>query len=173
MNKENILLTMSLSLLILTTMGTIRYFNEESKKEETIEVPESIKSKIPNPLPEMPYQDLIDALIWVESNGNPVAYGDLHLGEPSVGILQIRKVMVDDVNRILSLQGKSKRYIYTDRYDQTKSLEMFVIYVKHYHGGFDDYEAIARTWNGGPLGTYKKSTEKYWEKVNTQLTSTR
>lgn len=170
-NKENVFLLMSLSFLILTTIGAIKYIN--NPQTEVIQFSNEIKYKLPNPSPEIPYQDLVDALIYVESKGNPLSHGDLHLGEPSVGILQIRKVMVDDINRILRLQGSKKRYTYEDRYDEGKSLEMFVIYVKHYHGGFDDYEAIARTWNGGPLGNYKRSTDRYWEKVNTQLTSTR
>jgi hypothetical protein len=116
------------------------------------------------------YKDLLNALIEVESNGNPRAVGDTHLkGGPSIGILQIRPVMVDDVNRILRLQGKPKRYTYSDRYDEEKSVEMFLIFVDYYHGGFDDYEAIARTWNGGPNGLQKKSTDKYWNKVNNHL----
>ena len=42
--------------------------------------------------------DILSAIIYVESKGNPQAYAP---GEDAVGILQIRKCMVDDVNRIL------------------------------------------------------------------------
>ena len=46
--------------------------------------------------------DIMNAIIQVESRGNPKAHAQ---GEDAVGILQIRKCMVDDVNRILKRQG--------------------------------------------------------------------
>lgn len=113
--------------------------------------------------------ELIRALIEVESNGRVNALGDLHLGEPSIGVLQIRKVMVDDINRILKMKKSPLRYTYNDRYDKYKSVEMFYIYIDHYHKGEDDYEILARSWNGGPYGYKKPSTLKYWTKVSNEL----
>lgn len=141
----------------INNTNTINIVSDESYNQE-IEI-----------LERMDRYDLIRAMIQVESSGRVDAIGDLHLGEPSIGILQIRKVMVDDVNRILSLSGSNLRYTYEDRWDKYKSVEMFFIYSEYYHTNLDDYEAIARTWNGGPNGHRKKSTKKYWEKVNTTL----
>ena len=44
---------------------------------------------------------LLSSMMYVESNYNDSAY---HKGEDAVGCLQIRKCMVDDVNRILRKQ---------------------------------------------------------------------
>ena len=63
--------------------------------------------------------DLLSALIFVESSDNDSAY---RASEGAVGCLQIRKTMVDDINRILKRQGKSKRYAYIDRWSRDKSI---------------------------------------------------
>ena len=57
---------------------------------------------------------LLSAIIHVESSNNDSAY---RASEDAVGCLQIRKCMVDDVNRILKRQGKIKRYYYEDRWN--------------------------------------------------------
>ena len=73
--------------------------------------------------------DLLSALIFVESSDNDSAY---RASEGAVGCLQIRKTMVNDINRILKRQGKSKRYTYIDRWSRDKSIQMFEIYCKYY-----------------------------------------
>jgi hypothetical protein len=113
---------------------------------------------------------LIDAIISVESSNGKRVYGDLHLGEPSVGVLQIRPIMVDDVNRILRLQGSDKKFTYNDRYSKEKSIEMFLIYTNYYaFDNLDNPEHIARIWNGGPDGHKQYATLNYWNKVNKQI----
>ncbi len=42
-------------------------------------------------------EELIKAMAFVESGGNPATIGDLNLGTPSVGLLQIRPIMVREV----------------------------------------------------------------------------
>ena len=113
-------------------------------------------------------KDLINALIYVESRGNDSAVGDIHLGEPSVGVLQIRPVMVREVNRILKKMGSTQRYKLKDRFDRQSSIEMFLFW-KNYHHPEGGFEEIARCWNGGPRGLKNKRTEKYWAKVQNQL----
>lgn len=107
-------------------------------------------------------QEIVLGMIQVESNGNDEAYNEL---EDAVGCLQIRPIMVREVNRILKMKGEEYRFKMKDRWDREKSLEMFWIW-RDYHHPDSDYEIIARNWNGGPNGYKKKSTEKYWEKVN-------
>jgi len=107
---------------------------------------------------------LLEAIIVVESNGNDSCIGDRNLGRPSVGCLQIRPIMVREVNRILRKQKIKKKYKLKDRYSRKKSIEMFYIW-KDYHHSEDSDEVIARCWNGGPKGWKKKSTNYYWAKV--------
>lgn len=109
--------------------------------------------------------ELIQALIMVESSGNNSAYNEK---EDAVGCLQIRRVMVKDVNRILKKQGKDKQFKLKDRWDCDKAVEMFEIYTDYYHPDADD-ETIARGWNGGPGGHKKQATEKYWSKVRSHI----
>ena len=117
----------------------------------------------------IPEQDLVSALILVESRGNDSAIGDRHLvGEEAVGALQIRPVMVREVNRILKIQKSDKRYKLKDRFDRQKTLEMFYIW-KNYHHSDSDFETIARNWNGGPRGYKRSSTLRYWKKVQKEL----
>lgn len=113
---------------------------------------------------------LIDALIIVESQGNDSAVGDTHLGAPSIGVLQIRPIMVREVNRILKLKGTKHRYKMSDRWDRDKSIEMFRIWQEFHHDD-SNYEEIARSWNGGPKGPKNPKTYSYWKKVENQLAS--
>ena len=115
-----------------------------------------------------PIDDLINALIYVESRGIDSAIGDKHLGEPSVGVLQLRPIMVREVNRILKIQGKIKRFKLKDRFDRQKSINMFMVW-KNWHHPNEDIEKITRNWNGGPRGYQYKRTLPYWVKIQKQL----
>jgi len=112
--------------------------------------------------------DLILALIQVESRGNDSAIGDRHLGEPSIGVLQLRPIMVREVNRILKKQNIDERYKLKDRFSREKSIEMFMVW-KNYHHPEGGFETIARNWNGGPRGYKNKRTQHYWAKVQLEL----
>jgi len=111
---------------------------------------------------------LVEALIQVESRGNDSAIGDRHLGKPSIGVLQLRPIMVREVNRILKKQKSEKRYKLKDRFSREKSIEMFMVW-KDYHHPLDNNEKIARCWNGGPRGWKRAATKRYWTKVQNEL----
>jgi hypothetical protein len=114
-------------------------------------------------------QDLVYALIQVESTGRDNITGDHHLGENyAAGALQIRPVMLREVNRILILQKKSKRFKLSDRYDRQKSIEMFHIW-REYHHQNSNFEKIVRSWNGGPTGYLRESTKHHWIKTQVIL----
>lgn len=120
-------------------------------------------------LPEIKYDNLIEALIQVESEGIEDIHGDIGLKEgPSVGVLQIRPIMVREVNRILKIRKLDYKYKLKDRYNRKKSIEMFNIWREFYHPG-GNFEVISRTWNGGPKGYLKKSTVGYWMEVQHEL----
>ena len=109
---------------------------------------------------------LLNAIIDVESSNNDSAYNSR---EDAVGCLQIRKCMVDDVNRILKRKKSYQRFTYDDRWSRYKSTQMFGIYCRHY--GLNTAEEIARCWNGGPRGMSKPLTATYWRKVQKNLDS--
>ena len=102
------------------------------------------------------YNNLIKAIAFIESSNNPLSVSK---DKKYVGLLQISKILVDDCNRII---GKEK-YTYDDRYNPTKSIEMFKIYQKHYNPN-NDFEHAIRLWNGGPHYTIK-STDSYYKLV--------
>ena len=138
--------------------------------QESAEIKEHIdKSDVPVIKPvNSSIDNLIDALIYVESRGNDSAVGDRHLGRPSVGCLQIRPIMVREVNRILKRKKSDLRYTNKDRFSREKSIEMFMVWKNHYHKS-SSTEKIARTWNGGPRGMKANKTLHYWSKVKFEL----
>ena len=140
------------------------------RKDLEVEVPLVIEPK-PIEVVVEPIDLLVDAIIYVESKGNDSAIGDRHLGSQyAVGALQIRPIMVKEVNRILKLKGSEYRYQLKDRYDRDKSIEMFMIWYEFHHND-SNFEAIARSWNGGTNGVKNPKTYSYWKKVENQLAS--
>lgn len=109
-------------------------------------------------------KSLLSSIMYVESSYDDSAYNAY---EDAVGCLQIRKCMVNDVNRILKRQGKTKQYAYIDRWDRLRSIEMFEIYRRYY--GLTSAEEIARCWNGGPRGKDNPATVGYWNKVKNKI----
>ena len=103
---------------------------------------------------------LIDAIIHVESRGDSMAY---NAKEDAVGVLQIRPIMMREVNRLL----KENKYTLDDRWSKSKSIEMFNVIKDHTTNPTN--ERLARNWNGGWKGYKKKSTLKYWQKVKRKL----
>lgn len=129
----------------------------------------SIELKRKNIQPITTDGELLSALIFVESRGNDSAIGDKHLvGNEAVGALQIRPIMVREVNRICKIIGSHQHFALKDRFDRNKSIHMFMVW-KDYHHKNDSDETIARNWNGGPKGYKKDRTVKYWNKIEKQL----
>lgn len=113
---------------------------------------------------------IIKILIILESSGDPAAVGDKSAGiYRAVGVLQIHKIMVNDVNRIL---GK-KVYSYEDRSDPARSVEICRTYLRHYTRplkakGLPDVfyvQYAARAWCGGPDGPTQDCTKSYGRKA--------
>lgn len=89
---------------------------------------------------------VINAIIQVESNGNEKAVSKCG---NCVGIMQIKKIVVDDCNEYLSIKkSKKERFTYDDRYNKEKSIEMFLLIQERYNKGNDIEQAI-KIWNGG------------------------
>lgn len=108
------------------------------------------------------WTEVINAIIKVESNGNPNAVN----GNGScVGILQITKVLVKECNNILREMKSPKRYTLSDRKNPTKSKEMFTLYQRKYNLSNNVDDGI-RMWNCGISARKDKSKgRKYLNKV--------
>mgnify|MGYP001043075445 CR=1 FL=1 len=169
MNKKIIILITTLLVLALTLSFVSRddVVIIEKVREPLEVVTIQQKPIVVTPI-ETPIEPLIDALIMVESMGNDSAIGDVNLGSPSIGVLQIRPVMVREVNRILKIKGTKHRFKLKDRFSREKSIEMFMVWYEFHHKD-DDYERISRNWNGGPKGHKSSRTNHYWEKVSKEL----
>ena len=108
------------------------------------------------------WNPVMDAIIQVESEGNPKA-----VSGNSVGAMQITPILVKDCNDILKKQKSKKRYTMADRYSVAKSKEMFLIIQKYYNPE-NSIEKAIRLWNGGVKYT-TRATNRYYKKVLAQM----
>ena len=104
------------------------------------------------------WNPVMDAIIQVESDGNPRA-----VSGNSVGVMQITPVLVKECNDILKKQKSNKRYTLDDRYSVEKSKEMFLL-IQKYFNPENNVEKAIRSWNGG-MKYSVKATNKYYQKV--------
>ena len=104
------------------------------------------------------WNPVMEAIILVESEGNPNA-----VSGNSVGAMQITPILVRECNNILKSRGSEKRYTMADRYDVEKSKEMFLLIQSQYNKT-NNVEKAIRTWNGGPNYS-TRATDRYYQKV--------
>ncbi len=119
---------------------------------------------------DVPSDELLQALILIESSDNDMAVGDKHLQQKAYGCLGIRQPCVDDYNRWNKTSFSAEECL------GNRSLSVMICrdYIDHYAtakrlGRVPTDEDKARIWNGGPNGWRKSSTEKYWKKVQAAL----
>ena len=108
------------------------------------------------------WNPVMDAIIQVESEGNPKA-----VSGNSVGAMQITPILVKDCNDILKKQKSKKRYTMADRYSVAKSKEMFLLIQSHYNPE-NSIEKAIRSWNGGVRYSVR-ATNKYYQKVMAKM----
>ena len=101
---------------------------------------------------------VIEAIILVESEGNPNA-----VSGNSVGAMQITPIVVRECNNILKTRGSQLRYTLADRYNVAKSKEMFLLIQSKYNTT-NNVERAIRSWNGGPKYSVR-ATNRYYQKV--------
>lgn len=97
-------------------------------------------------------------IIEQESGGDSLAYNKQ---EDAVSILQLRKVYVDEVNRI-----SHKKFTYKDRWDINKSIEMFYIINDKYNPTYN-LELAAHIHNAGAFKI--KERWKYTKEYRKQI----
>lgn len=108
---------------------------------------------------------LLSALIQIESHGNDLARG--RHGE--LGALQIKPIMVKDVNRIMGTHFRWEGM--TNRAD---AVTVATIYLNHYVaekrlGRRPTLADFARVWNSGPDGFKKTISDNYVKKFESAL----
>jgi hypothetical protein len=104
----------------------------------------------------MNLNNLITALMIVESSGNDQAIGD---NGRALGPLQIHRGVVQDVNRITG-----SNYQWQQMTNRAQARAVCEAYLKHYGRGATT-EQLARRWNGGPTGDRKTATLAYWRRI--------
>ena len=110
------------------------------------------------------WNPVMDAIIQVESEGNPNA-----VSGNSVGVMQITPILVRECNDILKKQKSKKRYTMADRYSVEKSKEMFLLIQKYYNPE-NSIEKAIRSWNGG-IKYSVRATNRYYKKVLARMSN--
>ena len=108
------------------------------------------------------WNPVMDAIIQVESEGNPNA-----VSGNSVGVMQITPILVRECNNILKSQKSKKRFTLADRYSVEKSKEMFLLIQSH-HNPSNSVEKAIRSWNGG-MHYSVRATNRYYQKVMSRM----
>ena len=108
------------------------------------------------------WNPVIEAIIQVESEGNPNA-----VSGNSVGVMQITPILVRECNDILKKQKSKKRFEMNDRYSVAKSKEMFLL-IQSYHNPTNSIEKAIRSWNGG-MKYSVRATNRYYKKVMSRM----
>lgn len=114
----------------------------------------------------MTNDQIITALIQVESEGNVNAIGDKG---KAFGILQIRQGCLDDFNKWKNTELELQDMLGQSGAEVSKVI--FVEYMKHYATELRLGRPVtptdkARIWNGGPNGWRKQATLSYAAKFN-------
>lgn len=104
------------------------------------------------------WTSVINAIIQVESEGNPKA-----VSGNSCGAMQITPILVRECNEILKRRKSKKRFTLADRFSVEKSKEMFLL-IQSYHNPENNVEKAIRSWNGGMRYSVKR-TQRYYNKV--------
>ena len=104
---------------------------------------------------------LLSALIQIESHGNDLARGK----HGELGALQIKPIMVRDVNRIM---GTS--YAHAQVTNRATATFIANAYLAHYGRNLSD-ESLARIWQGGPKALKRSSSRAYGKRAMRKLSS--
>ena len=107
---------------------------------------------------------LADAITQVETGGEPNPANAVGDGGKSIGPMQITWACWKDATDHDPGIGGT----YEDCKKLTYARRIFWAYLDRWAPD-DDYETLARIWNGGPQGANKASTDAYWLRVQRAL----
>ena len=136
--------------------------------------PEPHVCPLPSPHEVQTFEDILDAIEWVESKGD----ADTVCPEGCcVGAYQITKIYIDDCNRILKLYKSLARVNYNDRWSRLLSRDITRVVTCYYteNDGLSMerdkmafFKTAARTHKSPPNRNHD-CTLPYWEKVKARL----
>lgn len=107
------------------------------------------------------WESLVSALSWVESRDDD---GARNGASDAVGRWQMRRIYVDEVNRILERRGALRRYTYEDRTDPVRAREMFDV-LQGYHNPDRDIELAIRLHRGLDSPKYRQAVLNKMEEL--------
>ena len=116
--------------------------------------PDMVGTLLISPPPVDAYRKLMEAIGFVETMNNNQAYNPR---EQAAGIFQIRPIRLEDYNR-----RTGSRYTMRDLFNYEVSRKIFIYYADQI--GPNDYEQIARRWNGSG-----HKTTFYWNRIKACL----
>lgn len=105
---------------------------------------------------------ILSGILEVESRNGTILTGN---DTTCVGVLQIRCILVDDVNRIVKkCKLRYSKFTYNDRNNRRKSIQMYYIYQMYYNPKYDFKRAV-NIWCSGPNYNINKGKDEYMYKV--------
>lgn len=105
------------------------------------------------------WERFTEAVIWVESKGDPYCVGDKG---KAVGVLQEWEICIDEANRLLGYN----RFSYEDRYDRERSIEVWNT-IQRYKNPERDFKKACQIWNPGAGDEYyNRILERFYELEN-------
>lgn len=123
-------------------------------------------------------KEIINFLLWAETRSSLDkmttsalnAIGDKNLVDKAYGCLQIRQPVVTDVNRKYGLNHKAQDCLGNlDLSVKICNLYLRMWANKAYLKREPTVQDICRTWNGGPSGWKRNSTQAYWNAIKTNF----
>lgn len=137
--------------IVFCAGGLIGQFSQKNKQEKVVE--EKIKEVYVEGEELDEWTILTMAIMKTESEFDPSRIG----ATQDVGIMQFTPIAVEEVNRILRLEGKEEEYSHLDAFDIEKTIEMFNI-IQGYHNKEQNISKAIHQHNpgGASIGYGKK-----------------
>ena len=146
-----IVLFISMAVVFFCAGGLVGQHNQKNKQEKIVE--EKIKEVYVEGEELDEWTILTMAIMKTESEFDPSRIG----ATQDVGIMQFTPIAVEEVNRILRLEGKEEEYSHLDAFDIEKTIEMFNI-IQDYHNKEQNISKAIHQHNpgGASIGYGKK-----------------
>lgn len=136
-------------------------FNASAYAENDSTIQDSITNEAVSLEKSEKWNDIIDAIAYIESRHDPNA----RCGN-SVGLLQITPLLVSECNNILKRRKSKKRFSLRDRLSVSKSKEMFNL-IQSVYNPTKSLEKACKVWGCGPFS--KKTNFVYIKKIKQYL----
>ena len=146
-----IILFISMAVVFFCAGGLVGQLNQKNKQEKIVE--EKIKEVYVEGEELDEWTILTMAIMKTECVFDPSRIG----ATQDVGIMQFTPVGIEEVNRILRLEGKEEEYSHLDAFDIEKTIEMFNI-IQGYHNKEQNISKAIHQHNpgGASIGYGKK-----------------